>query len=193
MLGAGSVHARCMTTRLTLVAAARQLGAPAAFPADGPVDDALVARAESLAARLPAGLAGWCGSDRASRETAGALGVDVVPADALGPWRYGAWAGRAFAEIGDDLAPFAVDVTARPPGGEAFTDVYARVTGWFATQAFAEQHHAVVATAPVVRALVATAIGAGAEVAARVDVGPLTRVRLHRHGATWRLRALGRA
>jgi broad specificity phosphatase PhoE len=182
-----------MTTRLTLVAAARQLGGPVRFPDDGPIDDALAARARSLAARVPADLTGWCGTDRASRETAVALGFDVVPADALGAWQYGAWTGRAFAEIGDDLAPFVVDVTARPPGGEAFTDVYERVAGWFATQAFAEQHDAVVATAPVVRALLAVAIGAGAGVAARLDVGPLTRARLQRHGWTWRLRALGRA
>jgi broad specificity phosphatase PhoE len=182
-----------MTNRLTVVAAARHLRASSAFPDDGPVDDALAARARSLGARLAGGVTGWCGADRASRETAVALGLDMVPADALGAWHYGAWTGRTFAEIGDDLASFVSDVTTRPPGGEAFVDVYERVGGWFATQPFAVQHYVVVATAPVVRAFVAVAIGADAEVAARLDVGPLTRARLQRHGGTWRLRALGRA
>ncbi len=187
-----------MTTRLTLVATARQLRAPRTFPDDGPVDDAFAARARSLARRLPAGLTGWCGADRTSRDTGHALGLDLTPVEALGAWQYGAWAGRELDEFDDAddrdaLARFVGDVAARPPDGEAFTDVYERVARWFAAQPFDAQHYALVATAPVVRALLGAAIGGGARAATHLDVGPLTRARLQRHGGRWRLRALGRA
>jgi broad specificity phosphatase PhoE len=185
-----------MTTRLTLVAAASSLSVPNEFPHDSAIDDALAARARARGARLTSGLRGWCGADRASRDTAVALGFDLEPVDALGAWRYGAWSGRTFDDVARDdpqaFARFAGDVTTRAPDGESFTDVCDRVARWFASTTYS-QHHVLVATAPVARAVIAAAIDAGAVTAARLDLGPLAQARLQRHGGVWRLRALGRA
>ncbi len=114
------------------------------------------------------------------RQTAAALWPDLAAPEtdaALWEQDFGDWEGRAFAELPDlGALPPAALATHRPPGGESFADLYARV-GPALMRAATGGRVAVVAHAGVVRAGLALALG---DVAAGLafEVAPLSVTRL---------------
>lgn len=95
------------------------------------------------------------------RQTAAALWPDLVPEENPALWEqdFGAWEGRAHACI-PDLGRLAPEDLARhrPPGGESFADLCARVAPSLSALA-GEGGATVVAHAGVVRAALALAMG----------------------------------
>ena len=101
--------------------------------------------------------------------------------DRLWEQDFGAWEGRRFEDLPDIGALSAAALAAhRPPGGESFDDLCARVAPVLAEVGTAGRV-AVVAHAGVVRASLALALGATAPALA-FEVAPLSLTRLRRLG-----------
>jgi len=150
------------------------------------IDPALDAQgrsqAERAGSRLGTGGAIWSSPRLRTRQTADiiAAGQPVMVDAALDEIDFGAWSGRSF----DELAPAsdwqrwnAVRSTARPPGGESFADVAARMESWLAARAGGGTVTAVT-HCDVIRALLCRILGLSADDWWRFDVdcGSITRI-----------------
>ena len=124
---------------------------------------------------------------RRCRQTAGALWPGLTPALDAALWEqdFGDWDGRPVADV-PDLGPMTRADLARhrPPGGESFADVVARVTP--ALSALGPGMTVVVAHAGTIRAGLSMALRDPAD-ALGVDIAPLSATRIVRHGADWSL------
>lgn len=141
------------------------------------------AQADALAARLgdrPIAALYASPVDRA-RETAAPLaarlGLDAVEAEGLAEIDVGDWAGRSFADLGDDpvwSAWNSVRSVTRPPGGETMLEVQARAVGW--VEAVRPGHPgqtiAAVSHSDVIKAVLAYYLGLPLDHLGRLEVGP---------------------
>jgi broad specificity phosphatase PhoE len=184
------------TARVRLVAsAAHPPGPRPSFPGGGEAPAALPA--EDLGP-VRGHLGRWTtavrGPEPAAQATADALGADEVAiAEELRAPSFGTWAGRPLDEVLSEdpeaATRWRTDPTWAPPDGESLADLCTRVDGWLARAVDGERTLAV-ADSAVVRAAAVVALGAAPASCWRLDVGPLTVVRLQRHDGTWRLRAI---
>jgi broad specificity phosphatase PhoE len=110
----------------------------------------------------------------------------------LADWNLGSWAGRTLADVGagdpDGARDWLGDPDAAPHGGESLTGLLNRVGAYLAEMATTPGRHIAVTHPAVVRAAVVTVVAAPAATFWRIDVSPLTRVRLSAHACRWNLR-----
>jgi broad specificity phosphatase PhoE len=116
-----------------------------------------------------------------ARETAAAIGtrLGLVPesVEAISEIDYGAWTGRSFDELGDDLEWTAwtrSKATLRPPGGEALLDVQHRVVSHLQTlmQQLRNAAAVLVSHGDVIKVALAYYLGLSVEAIARFEVSP---------------------
>ena len=155
-----------MSTRLVLIAsapAARQHRGVAPSPDDpaAPLDDASASR---LRVAIGTVVAGWHAPERAARDTATAIGLATEEVPQLAAW----WG---------------------PEAGEPLDAVLARTGAWLDARR-RNGAAVVVASPPIVRALVVHALGAPATMFWRLDVAVLSVSVLTRADATWRVRSI---
>ncbi|MGG5809376.1 histidine phosphatase family protein [Falsiroseomonas sp. CW058] len=137
------------------------------------------ALARHVAAARPAAL--FASPQPRARETAAVIGAacGIEPAEeaALDEIDFGAWTGRAFAEL--DRDPHwrvwnADRATARPPGGEAMFEVQARILAWVET--LPRRHPGVtvaaVSHADVIKAALMAHLGLSPDAHGRFEVAP---------------------
>ena len=121
------------------------------------------------------------------RQTAGALWPGLTPALDAALWEqdFGDWDGRPLVDV-PDLGPMTrADLALhRPPGGESFADVVARVIP--PLSALGPGLTVVVAHAGTIRAGLSMALRDPAD-ALGVEIAPLSATRIVRHGADWSL------
>ena len=145
-------------------------------------------RAEIAGAALVASPARRC------LETAAAVCPGVTPETDLRLWEqdFGAWEGLPFADL-PDLGPLSgANLAAhRPPGGESFADLCARVAPVLDTLAARGGQIAVVAPAGVVRAAIARATGDLAGALA-FQVAPLSLTRIVAGPGGWSVACVNR-
>lgn len=121
------------------------------------------------------------------RQTAAALGLVGREDAALWEQDFGDWEGLEFAAL-PDLGPLSSEALAahRPPGGESFDDICARVQPVL-TDVLADS--VVVAHAGVVRAALALVVGARA---LSFAVAPLSLTRMRFQGGVWSVEFVNR-
>ncbi|MEV6617970.1 histidine phosphatase family protein [Streptomyces sp. NPDC051051] len=184
-----------MTVRLTLLCAAAPTGRDVRF-GDTRLDEPALRRARAVAATvaavLPATAARRTAPSQRCRRTARALGWDAVVEPALRDLDMGDWRGRTLDEVaagdGAGLAAWMTDPGAAPHGGESVADACGRVTAWLdGLPPDAGPVLAVVEQA-VARAAVLRALDAPLSSFWRVDVPPLSAVRLTGRSGRWNLR-----
>ena len=185
-----------MTARLDLLAhgasAATRL---ARFPDDEALETSSVAALQALRGRLRPYARVLTSPARAAHETAGALGFDAEIETALSDCDYGRWRGLASKDVAERepeaFAAWLSDSAPAPHGGESVTALIERTHAWL-TQSLAREGATLAVThAAIVRAAIVNALGAGPSSFARIDVAPLSLVRLSGHGHRWNLVALG--
>jgi broad specificity phosphatase PhoE len=159
----------------------------AAFGADEPVDARGLQAASALRAGLPTGWDVLCSPALRCVQTAEAAGLgSAVVEPALAECNFGAWAGRALADIDEaDAALWMTDPDARPHGGESLALFAARVAGWLDGQARLVGRAVAVTHGGVVKAAVVHALGAPLDAFWRVDAAPLSLTELHAHAGRW--------
>jgi broad specificity phosphatase PhoE len=185
-----------MAARLDLLAHGGSEATRAArFPDDEPLEASAAQALEALRGRVRPYAQAFAAPARAARETAAALGLNAAVEPALRDCDYGRWRGLASKDVAarepDAFADWLGDPAAAPHGGESLATLIERVGAWLAQSLTREGATLAVTHAPVVRAAIVNALGAGPSAFWRVDVAPLSLARLSGHGQRWNLVALG--
>ena len=184
-----------MTTRLSLVchgptAANRSI----AFPADEPLDPRSLSKLTALSSLRDADRF-WTSPALRAVQTAKALLLDATVDPSLRDCDYGRWSGLSFEDVQarepEALVEWMGDSAASPHGGESTLNVMARVAAWLDEQKKTTGRVVAVTHATVIRAAVIHAIGATSVSMARIDIAPLSVVRLSGHDDRWNLVSLG--
>jgi broad specificity phosphatase PhoE len=183
-----------MTTRLTLITPAIGAALREARFDDGasPLDPAGVRQARAAAGSAPAADRVLVSPGRRCAETAGALGLDAVPAPELAGLDAGRWRGLTLAEVTGrepvELARWLADPEAAPHGGESVRALCDRVAHWLDSAAAEPGRIVAVVEPDVARAAVVRALGAPETAFWRTDVAPLTAVDLSGRAGRWNVR-----
>lgn len=193
-------------TRLNAVAAIARLRllchAPtaaiwtSAFPDDEPLDTQARGKLSSLSFRVtPADVCLTSPALRA-RQTAQHLRIAAAIEPSLRDCDYGRWAGRMFDEVQRE-EPDAIDEWLRDPavaphGGELIVGLIARVAQWLDLQRATPQRIVAITHAAIIRAAIVHALGAPPLSFWRIDIAPLSLVRLNGLNGRWTLASLGR-
>jgi broad specificity phosphatase PhoE len=185
-----------MTARLDLLAhGASEATRAARFPDNEGLEASAVSALEALRGRLRSCAHLLTAPARAARETARALGFEAEVETALRDCNYGRWRGLSSKSVAerepDAFVAWLGDFAVAPHGGESFSALIERVGAWL-TQSLAREGATLAVThASVVRAAIVSALGAGPSAFVRIDVAPLSLVRLSGHAGRWNLVALG--
>lgn len=185
-----------LTARLDLIAHGPSAATRAArFPDDEALETSAVGALEALSGRLRAYAHVLTSPSRAARETAQALGLDAIVEPALRDCDYGRWRGLASKDVArrepDAFAAWLGDPAAAPHGGESLAALIERTQAWLARSLTRDGATLAVTHASVVRAAIVNALGAGPYAFWRIDVAPLSLMRLTGHAGRWNLVALG--
>ena len=130
-----------------------------------------------------------------AKQTAAALGLDAVVESALADCDFGRWRGHSLLAVQkrepQSVAEWLRDPAASPHGGESVVSLIERVGAWLGSHGSARGVTLAITHASNVRAAIVAALEAEARAFWRVDVAPLTLVRLCGHGGRWNLVGLG--
>lgn len=165
------------------------------FPApDESLDEAGLAKATAF--RLPAPSADRVVSSPATpaRQTLDAMDLSGEIEPALADMDFGAWSGRALAEVHtagpEALMAWIADPASGAPGGETMAQLAARVGGWIDAQAADDRRILAVTHISVIRAALVHVLDLPPAAAFRIDVAPLSVLTLS-FNRQWRVQALG--
>ena len=184
-----------MTARLDLLAH----GATAAtramrFPDDESLEPRALAALEMLRGRLRAPDRVLVAPACAARETAAALGLTAETEPAIGECDYGRWRGLSLAEIGarepEALKAWLNDPAATPHGGESVAFLIERTGAWLSRELTRRGATLAVTHPSIIRAALVSALGANPASFWRIDVAPLSVVRLSGRDGRWNLVSL---
>lgn len=181
-----------MTARLDLIAHGPTAATRAArFPDDEALEAPAARALEALRGRLSPYARVMTAPSRAARETADALGLDGDVETALRDCDYGRWRGLAAKAVAerepDGFAAWLGDLKAAPHGGESFAAVIERISAWLAQSLARDGATLAVTHACVVRAALVNALGAAPFAFFRIDVAPLSLLRLSGREGRWNL------
>lgn len=187
-----------MSARLSLVShPSTAATSTAAFPDDEPLEPRGAARAVDARGRLGRVTRAVCSPALSCAQTTEALGLTAGIVPELRDWDLGRWRGRTLEETAASepaaVRAWTTEPGASPHGGEALTDLLARVAGWLATVP-ADGHTVAITHPAVVRAAVISTLAAGTGGAGgfwRIDIAPLTVTVLRGTPGRWTLRSTG--
>jgi broad specificity phosphatase PhoE len=140
-------------------------------------------------------VASWVrGPEEACAATALGLGGNAEPIYQLRGCDFGAWAGRALADVAVDdptgLEAWLHDPGAAPHGGESLAKLINRVGRVLDDHRWPEGRTVLIVTPLVARALLVHALHAAPEVIFHIDMAPLGRALISRSQQMWRLNRL---
>lgn len=185
---------RLTTSLILLCAGATRMARTGGFAgADEPLDAAGRRDAERCALPDRYRAVVFASPMRAAVETAAAMGLPAVEDSALADADPGDWAGRNFGEIAPELlGGWLADATLGTPGGEAMTAVRERIGAWLDRLAMGDGPVTAITHATVIRAALAHALDLPLAATLRIDIAPLSHVKLS-FNKVWRLQALASA
>ena len=166
----------------------------ASFPSNDSLDAQGLKSLEGFAATLPAFGKAWCSPQVSAVQTADILGLLPEMNPMLRDCDFGRWSGRSLADVQttepEALAAWLQDPTAAPHGGESFADVVDRVQAWMNGLRFESGSMLAITHPTIVRAAIASALGASPHAMRHIDIAPLSHAKLSSDGKRWTLSAL---
>ncbi|MFC4492886.1 histidine phosphatase family protein [Streptomyces ovatisporus] len=184
-----------MTSRVTLISPARSEASDEfRFDSGSGLTAAGLQSASAAAGTLPAAppVRHFASPVRRCEQTAGALGLPVVPAPQAAGCAMGRWRGRTLDEVTaaepEGVGRWLSDPGSAPHGGESVRELCARVEEWLTELAARPGRVLAVVEPDVVRAAVLCALGAPAQGLWRVDVEPLTATEFSGRAGRWNVR-----
>lgn len=183
-------------TRLTLLCrGATASNRQARFFSDEPVLRKEIGRAQAIARLLPRFDMVLHAPEASAAETAAVFSSGAVACEALKDVDYGAWSGRAAAEVAAaapaEFQAWREDPAAAAHGGESFTAASTRAVAWLGALHAAGGHTLAVTHAVVLKLLLAHVLQAPPAAIWRIDVEPLSTLSLTSDGKRWALRGFG--
>jgi broad specificity phosphatase PhoE len=181
-----------MSIYLTLVShGATAATRAAAFPQDEPLEDGALSRVAALG-QLRRPDRAWSSPALRARQTAAALALDAAVNGSLRECDYGRWAGRTFTDVQTDepasVAAWLSDAEPAPHGGESLSDLFRRVWAWMDEFIREEARHTIAVThAAVIRAAILPVLDAPPQSFWRIDIEPLSVIKLRGYGTRWTL------
>jgi broad specificity phosphatase PhoE len=184
-----------MTARLDLLAhGASEATRAARFPDDEALEAGAVVAVEALRGRLRPYRRVLTAPALAARQTAAALGLDAEVETGLSDCDYGRWRGLPLSDVAarepEAFAAWLGDPAAAPHGGESLTALIERTGAWLAGALTDEGATLAVTHASIIRAAIVSALGAGPLAFWRIDIAPLSLVRLSGREGRWNFVAL---
>ena len=184
-----------MTIRLHLLCAASTSAIrSASFPSNEPLDKEGRKALAAFAGSLPLFSKALVSPDLPAVQTAEGLQLSAATDPRLRDCDFGRWAGQSLGAIHDAepgaLAAWLSDPAAAPHGGESFADVMVRVQAWMDGLLDGSGSVLAITHPTVIRAAIASALGANPAALRRIDVAPLTRAKLSGVCGRWTLSAL---
>jgi len=184
-----------MTMRLHLLCVASTPSIrSASFPSNDPLDAQGRNALEAFAGSLPPFDKAWTSPDVSAVQTAEILGLRTETAPMLRDCDFGRWSGRSLMDVQttepDALAAWLGDPASAPYGGESFAGVVERVQAWMDGFISASGSTLAITHPTVIRAAIASALGAGPHAFRHIDIAPLSRAKLSSDGRRWTLSAL---
>jgi broad specificity phosphatase PhoE len=145
--------------------------------------------------RLSGRIASWVsGPEKVCQATALRLGGTAEVIDGLRDCDFGAWRGKALAEVASQdpagLDAWLHDPHDAPHGGESLALLINRVGRVLDDQQWPDGRSVAVVTPLVARALLVHALGAAPALIFRIDIAPLGRALISRSQQMWRLTSL---
>jgi broad specificity phosphatase PhoE len=194
----GWLSAMPETTRLRLVChAATAAVRTSAFPADEPIDAKARQKLAPPPFRLGRADRCWTSPALRARQTADGLALDAAVEPMLRDCDYGRWAGRSFDEVRaeepDAIAEWLRDPACAPHGGESILTLIERAAAWLDRESRTPGRILAITHASFIRAAVVHAIEAPPRSFWRIDIAPLSLVRLSAGHGRWSLASIARA
>ena len=185
-----------MTAHLLLLChAATSSTRDGSFPDNEPVDAQGLVQLAELRGQLRHVDRCLTSPARRAAQTAAGLGLAARADPALADWDLGDWRGRSLESVHaadpGALALWLRDPAAAPHGGESVLTLLDRTGVWLDGQRETRGVTLAITHAAVLRAAVVRALDAEARSFWRIDVAPLTVVRLSGHAERWNLVSLG--
>jgi broad specificity phosphatase PhoE len=184
-----------MTMRLHLLCVASTPSIrSASFPSNDPLDAQGRKALEAFAGSLPPFDKTWTSPDVSALQTAEILGLCSETDPMLRDCDFGRWSGRSLVDVQttepDALATWLGDPTSAPHGGESFVGVVKRVQSWMDSLLCTSGSALVITHPTIIRAAIASALGAGPHALRHIDIAPLSRAKLSSDGRRWTVSAL---
>ena len=184
-----------MTMRLHLLCVASTPSIrSASFPSNDPLDAQGRKALEAFAGSLPTFDKTWTSPDVSALQTSEILGLRSETDPMLRDCDFGRWSGRSLVDVQttepDALATWLGDPTSAPHGGESFVGVVKRVQSWMDSLLCTSGSALVITHPTIIRAAIASALGAGPHALRHIDIAPLSRAKLSSDGRRWTLSAL---
>lgn len=179
-----------MTLRLTLIASAATAATRrASFPLDEELETVARTQATAMAGTLGRVDRAWTSPARRAQETAVAMGLAADVEPALADLGLGEWAGRTLIEVeATDAVGLQVWMErndANPHGGETITAVLERTARWLESLTHQEGRVVAVTHPAIMRAALLNVLEANPRQFWRIDISPLTLVRLQARSGRW--------
>ena len=195
---AARLSAMLETSRLRLLChAATAAVRTSAFPADEPIDAEARQKLASPPFRLSRAERCWTSPALRALQTAQALQLDAVVEPMLRDCDYGRWAGRSFDEVQseepDAIAAWLRDPACAPHGGESILALIERAAAWLDRESGTPGRILAVTHAAFIRAAIVHAIDAPPHSFWRIDIAPLSLIRLSGARGRWTLASIARA
>jgi broad specificity phosphatase PhoE len=192
-------RAMAMTAHLLLLChAATASSRIGAFPdEDEKLDPRAVGKLGALAERRPYSDRQFVSPALRGRQTAAALGLDqAVVEPGLAECDFGRWRGETVQAVQERepeaFAEWMLDPATNPHGGESIVALIARIRPWLGLRATDRGVTLAITHASIVRAAIVAAIEADVRTFWRIDIAPLSLVRLSGHAGRWNLVGLRR-
>jgi broad specificity phosphatase PhoE len=184
-----------LPTRLTLIShAVTQALRHAQFPVDESLLEGEKERIASIRWPAPRSQHVLCGSEKRTRQTAEALGLEATVLPELSDIDYGRWKGQRFDDIQasdpDGLSDWLSNPNAVPHGGDSLAQLIGRTESWM--KDLIGRGHIIAVTHPaVIRASLLCALEIPAQSFWRIEISPFSQTDLRFSGQHWTIRSLG--
>ncbi len=167
----------------------------ATFPADEPLDPQGRVMAEAAAGSVRRVDVAWTSPALRTRQTAAAMKLEARAEPLLRDLDYGSWVGCSLEAVASvdpvGVATWLADTSAAPHGGDTIDDLFGRVSDWLCLAAEWNGRVVAVTHAAVMRAAIVTILDAKPASFWRIDIAPLSRVRLKGQAGRWTLTSVG--
>ena len=179
-----------MTAHLDLLAqAATSATRAASFADDEPIESRAIAALEAVRGGLRSYGRALVSPARAAQQTAAALGLDAEIDPALRDCDYGRWRGFALQEIEarepKGAAEWLDEAAAAPHDGESIEALILRTDAWLKQEQMRSGRTLAITHGAVIRAAIVSALGANTKAFWRIDVAPLSLLRLSGRAGRW--------